>query len=142
MAAAQGDGTVRMWMLASGAAFGKALELELPTAAYVSYAADGKLLAAADSPGKAYLWRSPAGDAKRFDFHEPDQPVISASISADGRRLATLNHDQSISIWDTDGGKRVARFGEESGRFPEDRDQRRRQTSGCRAEERSEDPHL
>jgi hypothetical protein len=110
VAAAQGDGTVRMWMLASGAAFGKALELELPTAAYVSYAADGKLLAAADSPGKAYLWRSPAGDAKRFDFHEPDQPVISASISADGRRLATLNHDQSISIWDTDGGKRVARF--------------------------------
>ena len=65
LAAAEVDGAVQMWNLATGQAVGAPLEADRPGGSVngLAFSPDGKLLAAADSDGTVRLWNPATGQA-------------------------------------------------------------------------------
>ena len=63
------------------------------------FSADGALLIGGDDQGRLRLWDVAARREVEVTSSGHSQPIIDASISGDGRLLATLGRDQSIRFW-------------------------------------------
>jgi len=111
LAAADTDGYVRLWALATRQAVGAPLPAGAGPGGSVSgmaFSPDGKLLATADGDGTVRLWNPAAGQA----VGAPLPAVTSGSVngvafSPDGRLLAVAYGDGYARLWDLAAGQAV-----------------------------------
>ena len=123
LATADADGTARLWSLTSaGAASPFSAHDTFPvntTSAYtgvdgVAFSPNGKLLATADTDGKARLWnaagvsstRKPVASL-RADTTGTYTGVAAVAFSPDGTLLATADYDGKAKLWNTPTGTLV-----------------------------------
>jgi WD40 repeat protein len=103
LASADGDGTVRLWNLATGQAVGT----PLPAAASggvnaVAFSPDGTLLAAAYADGYVRLWNLATGQAVGTPLPAgagSGGSVSGVGFSPDGKLLATADTDGTVRMW-------------------------------------------
>jgi WD40 repeat protein len=105
LAGAYGDGTIRLWNLATGHLYGPVLRAgsgPQPSVNAVAFSPDGHLLASADADGTIQLWNPGTG--------HPRHPVLRAgsgsqasvnaiAFSPDGHLLASADADGTIQLW-------------------------------------------
>jgi WD40 repeat protein/serine/threonine protein kinase len=98
---------VKLWDIAAQREI-RSFQGILGRAAYhVTFSADGKLLAAADTSWAARLWEVDSGK-KLKDFEGGHSDVVNAvAFSTDGRRLATASADALVVVWDVSSGAQV-----------------------------------
>jgi WD40 repeat protein/serine/threonine protein kinase/DNA-binding SARP family transcriptional activator len=104
LAAANFDGTARVWDLASGEQ-----RLTLPIAGLVvavAFSPDGRSLATAGSDGTVRVWDVSTGeDTQSFQGHVGT--IRSVAFSPDGKRLASASLDNTARLWDLSTGREV-----------------------------------
>src|ERR1700722_13443067 len=104
LAAAYGDGYVRLWNPATGQAVGAPLPVDTGSGggAYgVAFSPDGKLLATADAEGNVRLWNPATRQAIGAPLPaDPGGGVVSMTFSPDGKLLATADIDGYLRLWD------------------------------------------
>src|SRR5580692_6414915 len=104
LAAAYGDGYVRLWNPATGQAVGAPLPVDTGSGggAYaVAFSPDGKLLATADAEGNVRLWNPATGQVMGASLPaDPGGGVVSMMFSPDGKLLATADIDGYLRLWD------------------------------------------
>jgi WD40 repeat protein/DNA-binding SARP family transcriptional activator len=104
LAAANFDGTARVWDLASGKQ-----RLTLPIGGLVvavAFSPDGRLLATAGSDGTVRVWDVSTGEeTQSFEGHVGT--ILSVAFSPDGKRLASASLDNTARLWDVSTGREV-----------------------------------
>jgi WD40 repeat protein/DNA-binding SARP family transcriptional activator len=104
LAAANFDGTAKVWDLASGEE-----RLMLPIGGLVvavAYSPDGRLLATGGSDGTVRVWDVATGEEiQSFEGHVGT--IMSVAFSPDGKRLASASLDNSARVWDMSTGREV-----------------------------------
>ena len=105
LAAAYGDGYVRLWNPATGQPVGAALPADPGGSALggVAFSPHGKLLATGDSDGYVRLWDPATGQpvgARLPADTGPRAGVVGLAFSPDGRLLATADNDGTVRLWD------------------------------------------
>ena len=104
LAAAYGDGYVRLWNPATGQAVGAPLPVDTGSGggAYaVAFSPDGKVLATADAEGNVRLWNPATRQAIGAPLPaDPGGGVVSMTFSPDGKLLATADIDGYLRLWD------------------------------------------
>ena len=104
LAAAYGDGYVRLWNPATGQAVGAPLPVDPGSGggAYaVAFSPDGKVLATADAEGNVRLWNPATRQAIGAPLPaDPGGGVVSMTFSPDGKLLATADIDGYLRLWD------------------------------------------
>src|SRR3984885_10429537 len=104
LAAAYGDGYVRLWNPAPRPAVGAPLPVGTGSGggAYaVAFSPDGKVLATADADGNVRLWNPATGQAVGASLPaDPGGGVVSMTFSPDGKLLATADIDGYLRLWD------------------------------------------
>jgi WD40 repeat protein len=97
LAAADIDGTVRLWSPRSRRQLGRPLTANSRT---VAFSPDGETLATGNIDGTVQLWdaRTRARLGKPLEAHV--DPVLSLSFSPDSRVLASSGYDGKIRLWD------------------------------------------
>jgi WD40 repeat protein len=82
----------------------------------LTYAPDGKTLAAASSDGRVVLWDVAAGK-ERLSFIAHPENVDSSfrsspgiAFAPDGKTLASVSSDRTVRLWDTVTGKESGRL--------------------------------
>src|SRR5580704_4363053 len=104
LAAAYGDGYVRLWNPATGQAVGAPLPVDTGPGggAYaVAFSPDGKVLATADAEGNVWLWNPATRQAIGAPLPaDPGGGVVSMTFSPDGKLLATADIDGYLRLWD------------------------------------------
>jgi sugar lactone lactonase YvrE len=118
LAAASGDGSVRLWRSETGKPLHE-LTGHDDSVNWVCFAPDGKRLASADAAGVVALWDAQTGQpCKRLTGHE--QPVSALAWHPDGRLLASatfpLDGPGEVWLWDVGRGRAVRRFRGHAGR--------------------------
>jgi WD40 repeat protein len=96
LASAGGDGTVRLWDPATGAA--RALAGHTREVFSLAFSPDGRLLASASADRELRLWDVATGVATVLRGHG-DQ-VVAVRFSKDGRSVWTASDDQTVRRWD------------------------------------------
>ena len=114
LAAAYGDGAVRVWDPTTGALLQTLVAGRDPAAA-VAYAPDGSALAAGALDGSVRLWDGETGAPRPSPAGSP-RSVLAVAFSPDGARLATGGSMGTVVLWDAATGRRVARVGGQRGR--------------------------
>ncbi len=106
LAAAYGDGYVRLWDPATGQAIGAAFPAAAGPGGYVfavAFSPDGKWLATGDTHGYLRLWnpatRQAIGPPIPADTG-PNRCVNALAFSPDGKLLATAGTDGYVRLWD------------------------------------------
>ncbi len=105
LAAAYGDGYVRLWNPATGQAVGTLLpaDTSLGRSVFaVAFSPDGKLLATADTAGYVRLWNPATGQAIGAPLPADTGPVggvDGVAFSPDGKLLATADVDRTMRLW-------------------------------------------
>jgi WD40 repeat protein len=111
LASADGDGTVRLWNLATGQPVGGPLRgTSNPNGVRaVAFSRDGRLLASADGDGTVRLW-NPATGRPAATLHVTSSPygVFGVAFSPDGKLLASADADGTVQLWDAATGHLVA----------------------------------
>ncbi|MFO0888126.1 MAG: serine/threonine-protein kinase [Isosphaeraceae bacterium] len=106
LASSCGDGTVKVWDLATGAVM-----RTIPTGADFVYAVafhpDGTHLASTGADGKLKVWdlsdgREVFAEDGYLGLHYPYGTACSVAFSSDGRRLAS-GKDGAVNLWDWEG---------------------------------------
>jgi WD40 repeat protein len=104
LAAAYGDGYVRLWNPATEQAVGAPLPVDTGSGggAYaVAFSPDGKILATADAEGNLRLWNPATRQAIGAPLPaDPGGGVVSMTFSPDGKLLATADTDGYLRLWD------------------------------------------
>ena len=105
LAAAYGDGYVRLWNPVTGQAVGTLLpaDTSLGRSVFaVAFSPDGKLLATADTAGYVRLWNPATGQAIGAPLPADTGPVggvDGVAFSPDGKLLATADVDRTMRLW-------------------------------------------
>jgi WD40 repeat protein len=97
------DGAVTLWPLKATANQHERILRGWPKGAYVSalsYSPDGRLIAAAGSGGKVYIWRPETGDEPIATL-EIGGESNSVAFSPDGLSLAVGSDLRDITLWST-----------------------------------------
>ena len=102
IAAAVGDGTVRIWTVADGAPVRSLSGHEGPVMS-VTYAQDGQLLLSGGADKTTRLWKVADGSAVRT-FSGHDGVVRGVAIAPDGQRVAAASSDKTARIWNAADG--------------------------------------
>jgi WD40 repeat protein len=103
IAVAGADGKLRIWRPGGV----RELENDAPLR-QVMFSSAGTTLATMDMLGAAHIWHLETGS--RRPFRPASTPVRGGALSGDGKVLATLNADHSISTWDAATGKETLSF--------------------------------
>jgi len=113
LAAAYGDGYVRLWNPVTGQAVGSPLPVDTgPDGGVygVAFSPDGKLLATADAAGYVRLWNPATGPAVGAPLAADTGPVggvNGVAFSPDGKLLATAGVDNTVRLWNPATGRAV-----------------------------------
>ncbi len=105
LAAAYGDGYVRLWNPVTGQAAGSPLPADtgLEGGVYgLAFSPDGKLLATGDAAGYVRLWNPATGQAVGAPLPADTSPVggvNAVAFSPDGKLLATAGVDGTVRLW-------------------------------------------
>jgi WD40 repeat protein len=102
LATRSGDGSVRLWELASGqerARF-EGAGYYMTCTQMLALSPDGRTVAAPDQTGKdVHLWDAPTGQhLTTLKGHA--EPMIAMEFTPDGRRLVTGGNDTTVLVWD------------------------------------------
>ena len=116
LASAGGDGTVRLWNLATGHPVGAPLHATSnPNGVRgVAFSRDGRLLASADADGTVRLWNLATGHPVGATLRATRAPwglrggVRGVAFSPDGKLLASADGDGTVRLWNTATGHPVA----------------------------------
>ena len=104
LAAAYGDGYVRLWNPVTGQPVGAPLPVDTGSGGSVlgvAFSPDGTLLATAGSDGTVRLWNPANRQAIGAPLPaDPAGSVISMTFSPDGKLLATADTDGYLRLWD------------------------------------------
>jgi WD40 repeat protein/transcriptional regulator with XRE-family HTH domain len=104
LAAAYGDGYVRLWNPVTGQPAGAPLPADTGPGGgvfAVAFSPDGKLLATADADGTVRLWNPVTGQPVGAPLPaDPAGSVIAMAFSPDGTLLATADNDGYLRLWD------------------------------------------
>ena len=105
LAAAYGDGYVRLWNPVTGQAAGSPLPVDTASEGGVyalAFSPDGKLLATPDAAGYVRLWNPATGQAVGAPLPADTGPVggvYQVAFSPDGKLLATAGVDGTVRLW-------------------------------------------
>jgi WD40 repeat protein/transcriptional regulator with XRE-family HTH domain len=105
LAAAYGDGYVRLWNPVTGQAAGSPLPADTASEGGVyglAFSPDGKLLATPDAAGYVRLWNPATGQAVGAPLPADTGPVggvYEVAFSPDGKLLATAGVDGTVRLW-------------------------------------------
>ena len=105
LAAAYGDGYVRLWNPVTGQAAGSPLPVDtgLEGGVYgLAFSPDGKLLATGDAAGYVRLWNPATGQAVGASLPADTGPLGGVNVvafSPDGKLLATAGVDGTVRLW-------------------------------------------
>jgi WD40 repeat protein/transcriptional regulator with XRE-family HTH domain len=105
LAAAYGDGYVRLWNPVTGQAAGSPLPVDsgLEGGVYgLAFSPDGKLLATGDAAGYVRLWNPATGQVVGAPLPADTGPVGGVNVvafSPDGKLLATAGVDGTVRLW-------------------------------------------
>jgi len=105
LAAAYGDGYVRLWNPVTGQAVGAPLPADTGPVGGVyglAFSPDGKLLATPDAAGYVRLWNPATGQAVGAPLPADTGPVggvYEVAFSPDGKLLATAGVDGTVRLW-------------------------------------------
>jgi WD40 repeat protein len=107
LATVAGDGTARLWDVATGRQIGAPLVVDgAPGGANaVAFSPDGKMLATADADGTAQLWdvathRQIGSPITVVPHNSQSDQVYTVAFSPDGISLATASEDGTARLWD------------------------------------------
>jgi transcriptional regulator with XRE-family HTH domain/sugar lactone lactonase YvrE len=101
LASGSGDGTVRLWNLATGRLVGAPLRASTrPWVVAVAFSPDGKLLATAGGDGTVRLWDPVTGRPAGAPIQAAQTLMVAVAFSPDGKLLATAGGDGTVRLWD------------------------------------------
>jgi WD40 repeat protein/DNA-binding XRE family transcriptional regulator len=101
LASADGDGTVRLWNLATGRPVGAPFHASAQPVLAVAFSRDGKLLASAGSDGTVRLWNLATSRPVGAPLHASARNGVRAvAFSRDGKLLASAGSDGTLRLWD------------------------------------------
>jgi hypothetical protein len=103
LASADGDGTVRLWNLATGQPVGGPLRgTSNPNGVRaVAFSRDGRLLASADADGTVQLWDAATGHlVATLNATSTAGGVFGVAFSPVGNLLASADADGTVRLWD------------------------------------------
>jgi WD40 repeat protein len=101
----QGDGTVRLWDVATGKQLGEPLKGHTDWVSGVAFSPDGKLLATASRDSTVRLWDVASGKQLGEPLKGHTDGVTTVDFSPDGKLLATSSFDTTVRLWDVASGK-------------------------------------
>ncbi len=105
LASASGDGTLKIWDVASGQQL-STLKGHTSVVYGVVFSPDGQTLASASMDKTVKFWEADSGQELR-SLKGHSNAVHSVAFSPDGRRLASSSHDQTVKIWDVASGQEL-----------------------------------
>jgi WD40 repeat protein len=97
VATASGDGTVKVWDVASGKE--RATLRHAPHARGLAFSADGSKLASGGIDGSVILWDTGTWQERSLLLGHSDL-VFAVGFAPDGRTLASASKDQTVKLWD------------------------------------------
>ena len=98
LAAADEDGTVKIWDVATGQGT-LTLKGQSGPLVFVTFSPDGKLLVTADGDATAKMWDVATGQGTLI-LKGHSAPVLTMMFSPDGKRLAAATVDGMVNVWD------------------------------------------
>jgi len=108
LAVAYGDGTLRIWYVATGLEV-RSIKAHDAAATSVAYSPDGAHLASASFDHTVKIWDANSG-AKVHELRKHQDQVFSVAYGADGTRLASAGKDKAVYVWDVKTGDVVHSF--------------------------------
>jgi WD40 repeat protein/biopolymer transport protein ExbD len=112
-ASAGGNGTIRLWELASGKEVRRFLG-HTAGVRCIAFSPDGGRIASGGDDGALCLWDAAAG-THLLNSRGHGVGVRSLAFASDGRRLATGNSDGTIRLWEAVTGKELVRLNGHAG---------------------------
>jgi WD40 repeat protein len=101
-----GDGTVRLWNLATRHPVSKILHATSSSTVYgtdaVAFSPDGKLLASGEFDGTVRAWNPATGQPVGATLQVPTGPlggVFAVTFSPGGKLLASAGNDNTVRLW-------------------------------------------
>lgn len=114
IATASGDGTARVWDVATGEAIGAPL-LHEDQVNSIAFSPDGQRVVTASNDGTARVWDAATGKPTGGPLSH-ESPVWGASFSPDGLIVVTASWDRTARMWDSvtgqSFGERLRRSGQ------------------------------
>jgi hypothetical protein len=99
LATGGGDGTVRLWDVATHRLIGGPLTSYTGAVYSVAFSADGKTLATGNSDGTVRLWDAATHGQIGKPLKGQVAPVTSLAFSPDGKTLASGSLDGTVRLW-------------------------------------------
>ena len=103
----QGDGTVRLWDVATGKQLGEPLKGHTEGAIGVEFSPDGKVLASSGWDKTVRLWDVESGKQLGEPLKGHTGAVNEVAFSPDGKLLASSSADKTVRLWDVESGKQL-----------------------------------
>ena len=107
LASGGGDGTVRMWDVATGRQIGPPLNGYGGPTNSVAFSPNGRLLASGSGYGSVRLWNVATGRQTRPPLDGHGGAIFSVAFSPNGRLLATGSADGRARLWDVATGRQI-----------------------------------
>jgi WD40 repeat protein len=101
LAAACGDGAVRIWDAATGRSTA-VLKGHAGDVRTVAFRPDGRRVASGGADRTVRIW-DPAGGRLLETWRSHQTPIVSLAYSPDGRRIASAEEDGPIRVWEPEG---------------------------------------
>jgi WD40 repeat protein len=99
LATAKGNGTARLWNVATGQPHGQPLAGHIYAIYGVAFSPDGKLLGTAGGDTTVRLWNVATGQPHGQPLYGHTATVTGVAFSPDGQMLATASTDSTARLW-------------------------------------------